>query len=340
VDGAGRQAARVRREAIGFARDSRRAARRHRKRLGEAREALEAAAAEVELAAAGDDVERLSGALQRLDGLWDQHLAFARGSLARRLGVPIAIAAVAAFLLRACVAETLVISSGSMVPTLIAGDRVLVWKPAYGLRVPFLGARPFGGDLPRRGDVIVLSGPQRGRQDWVKRVVGLPGDVIELREQVLLVNGVPQPREAGGDLAYDELNEETGVWWTDTCRVQREQLALGALARPASAMPVDVESSWRAAAAKGVRVHPVLQCRRARAGAQEGPFEVVQPGHVFVLGDNRDRSADSRSGAGWQVPFAQVKGRAVAVAWNGGRGGGGGGAGGGPRFDRLFKVVE
>jgi len=155
VDGAGRQAARVRREAIGFARDSRRAARRHRKRLGEAREALEAAAAEVELAAAGDDVERLSGALQRLDGLWDQHLAFARGSLARRLGVPIAIAAVAAFLLRACVAETLVISSGSMVPTLIAGDRVLVWKPAYGLRVPFLGAR-FRARCP-------LLGPTRKR---------------------------------------------------------------------------------------------------------------------------------------------------------------------------------
>jgi signal peptidase I len=329
----------VRREAVGFARDARRAARRHRKRIGEARERLDAAAAEVELAAQGDDAERLSGALQRLDGLWDEHLGFTRRSLVRRVAAPLAIAAFAALGLRACVAETLVIPSGSMVPTLLAGDRVLVWKPAYGLRLPFVGLRPFGGALPRRGDVVVLSGPPGARQDWVKRVVGLPGDVVEIREQALFVNGVPQPREAEGELAYDELNEETGVWWTDTCRVFRERIAAGPLERPASQMPVDAEASWNAAAARGTRVHDVLQCRRVRAGAQEGPFEVVRPGHVFVLGDNRDRSADSRQGGGWQVPFARIKGRAVAVAWNSGQGAGQGSARR-PRLERLFKVVE
>jgi signal peptidase I len=174
----------------------------------------------------------------------------------------------------------------------------------------------------------------------VKRVVGLPGDVVELREQVLYVNGVPQPREPEGELAYDELNEETGVWWTDTCRLSQERIALGELARPASPMPVDVEASWRAGSTRGERAHRVLQCRRVRIGAQEGPFEVVRPGHVFVLGDNRDRSADSRIGGGWQVPFSRVKGRAVAVAWNWGRGGGGLAARKGPHLDRLFKVVE
>jgi signal peptidase I len=340
VDGAARKAARVRKEAVGFARDVRRVARRNRKRLGGAREKIDAAAAEVELAAHASDAERLSGALQRLDGLWDEHLGFTRRGLVRRFVVPLAAAAVAALGLRACVAETLAIPSGSMVPTLVAGDRVLVWKPAYGLRLPFVGYRPFGGELPRRGDVIVLSGPRGFREDWVKRVVGLPGDVVEIREQVLYVNGVPQPREPAGDLAYDELNEETGVWWTDTCRVQRERLALGTLARPTSAMPVDLEASWTAGAAAGTRAHEVLQCRRVRGGTQEGPFEVVRPGHVFVLGDNRDRSADSRQGGGWQVPFSRIKGRAVAVAWNWGRGGGEGGGGGGPRFERLFKVVE
>lgn len=326
----------MRREAVGFARDARRAAKRHRKRIGEAREAIDAAAAEVELAAHGDDFERLSGALQRLDGLWDQHLGFARGRPLRRIGLPVAVAAAAALLLRAGVVETLVVTTGSMVPTLHAGDRILVWKPAYGLRIPFAGWRPLGGELPRRGEVIVLGGPKGSREDWVKRVVGLPGDVIELREQVLHVNGVPQPREPEGELAYDELNEETGVWWTDTCRVQRERVALGPIGPPASPMPVDVEERWREASAAGTRAYEVLQCRRVRGGAVEGPFEVVQPGHVFVLGDNRDRSADSRTGGGWQVPFSQIKGRAVAVAWNLGRGGGERGA----RFDRLFKVVE
>lgn len=339
MDRAERKAAGVRREAVGFARDARRAAKRHRKRIGEARELVDAAAAEVELAAHGEDVERLSGALQRLDGLWDQHLGFTRASFLRRFAVPLAIAALAALAVRACVVEPLAITTGSMVPTLFAGDRVLVWKPAYGLRIPFAGWRPLGGELPRRGDVIVL-GARRGGQDRVKRVVGLPGDVVELREQILFINGVPQPREAAGDLAYEELNEETGVWWTDTCRLHREQLALGPLPRPASAMPVDVEASWREASAGGTRDHGVLQCRRVRAGVQEGPFEVVRPGHVFVLGDNRDRASDSRESGGWQVPFARIKGRAVAVAWNWGRGGGGFGGARGARFDRLFKVVE
>jgi signal peptidase I len=325
---------------VGFARDARRAAKRHRKRIGDAREAIETAAAEVELAAEAGDAERLSGALQRLDGLWDQHLSFTRGGLARRLGLPLILAAVAALGLRACVVETVEVRSGSMAPTLLAGDRALVWKPSYGLRLPFVGWRPFGGPFPRRGDVVLLGSPDRISQDWVKRVVGLPGDVVALREQVLYVNGVPQPREPAGELAYDELNEETGVWWTDTCRVHRERLAVGSQPAPASPMPVDLEAAWRSAAGAGVRAHDVLQCRRVRGGQEEGPFEVVRPGHVFVLGDNRDRSPDSRTGGGWQVPFGKIKGRVVAVAWNWGRGGAGFGGGRGPRLDRLFKVVE
>jgi signal peptidase I len=340
MDPGGKHAARMRKEAIAFARAARRAARRHQKRLKGARKEIDAAAAEVEQAAAGDELEPVSGALRRLDGLWDQHIAPLRAGLPRRILLGLAAAVVAALLLRGFLVESLAVTSGSMAPTLLAGDRVLVWKPAYGLRLPFAGLRPGDAVLPRRGDVVVIGGPGRRGGDWIKRVVGLPGDVIEIREQVLLVNGVPQPRNPSGELAYDELNEETGIWWTDTCRVVRERLARGALSRPASGLPVDQETSWEAGARGGVSTYGVLQCRRVRNDTREGPFEPVKPGHVFVLGDNRDRSADSRMEGGWQVPLRQIKGRVVAVAWNSGSKGAGAGARRPMRFDRLFKLVE
>jgi signal peptidase I len=224
-----------------------------------------------------------------------------------------------------------------MAPTLLVGDHVLVSKLAYGLPVPFAGIR-LGGAPPRRGDVVVFESPRSPGHDLVKRVAGVPGDVVDLRDQVRRVNGVPQPRTAAGELSFEDRGEDGRARLVETCRRWREALARGRIAPAADGDPAAAEASWQAAAAEGVANHDVLQCRPAAGAGREGPYQVVAPDHVFVLGDNRDRSADGRGAGGWQVPLDRVKGRVTLVFFSWGAGGAV--AGGGPRVERLFKPVE
>lgn len=332
---------RARREARRFAKDARRLAARHAKAIGKAgRKEIEEAAGEAEAAAKEGDGDRLSAALRALDAVWAEHLALRAKPLWREYGEAVLVAVVVALLVRAFLVEAFGIPSGSMAPTLLAGDHVLVWKAAYGVRVPFTHLRLLSRAAPRRGDVIVFESPRERGLDVVKRVIGVPGDVVELREQVLYVNGVRQPRSPLGDLAYEERSEPAGRPFQDVCRRYRESLAKGELARPESDLEGSSESSWLGGAARGVATYEVLQCRRARLAAREGPYEVVRPGHVFVLGDNRDRSADSRGAGGWQVPLGNVEGRVELVFWSWGLGGRSLRGNVGPRLDRLFKQVE
>ena len=96
---------------------------------------------------------------------------------------------------RSVLADWYVVPTGSMKPTILEGDRVFVWKSAYQLRVPFSRIRLFGTGTPLRGDVVVVRNPDGGSVPFVKRLVGLPGDVVELRNETLYINGKAQPTD-------------------------------------------------------------------------------------------------------------------------------------------------
>src|SRR5207237_4372955 len=179
-----------------------------------------AAIQEVEGALLGVD-EALAGsragspaveALTRLDGALERHLSFARKSAAREYTESIGGAILVALLLRAFVFEPFHIPSGSMIPSLLVGDFIFVNKMSYGLRIPFtdpakvhkLWERP-----PQRGDVVVFIVPQHPEIDYVKRVIGLPGDRIDVRDNVVYLNGVEQKRQDVGDFTYKDHSEYT-----------------------------------------------------------------------------------------------------------------------------------
>jgi signal peptidase I len=228
-----------------------------------------------------------------------------------------------------------------MVPTLLEGDVVLVSRLAYGLRVPLLGLTLLPLAAPRRGDVVVFQDPRDPSLLLVRRVIGVAGDLVELREQQLLVGGVAQPRRAVGELTYGERDETSGALRHDTCRLVREMLALGPLTAPAAAGAEAQAEAWSRASAAGAMGHSLIQCRRIRPGRNEGPYGPVPRDHLFVLGDNRDRSNDGRDG-GWFVPVEDVLGRVALVGWSWGPGGWwfGPETGPGVRIDRLLKPVE
>jgi signal peptidase I len=211
--------------------------------------------------------------------------------------------------LRAFVFEPFHIPSGSMIPTLLVGDFIFVNKMSYGLRIPFTDpakVHKIWEQAPRRGDVVVFIVPQKPDVDYVKRVVGLPGDHIDLRDNVLFINGVEQPRTEAGEYTYTERSEYTDSDVEVTTKEYIEDLA-------------------------GVR-HPVLQ-RRDPGFVRNMSFD-VEEGRLFMMGDNRDNSADSRVEGGiGQIPFSYVKGRA-SVIWIsfGGKAG--------IRFERIFRSVK
>src|SRR5207237_9576799 len=166
----------------------------------------EAAAAEVEAALKGIDDALAQGqgtsALQArlaLDAALDKHLSFARKSAAREYTESIGGAILVALLLRAFVFDPFHTPSGSMIPTLLVGDFIFVNKMSYGLRLPFtdpakvhkLWERP-----PQRGDVVVFINPQHPDVDYVKRVIGLPGDRVDVRDNVVSLKGVEQKRQS------------------------------------------------------------------------------------------------------------------------------------------------
>ncbi|NND81493.1 MAG: signal peptidase I [Gammaproteobacteria bacterium] len=199
------------------------------------------------------------------------------------------------FLLRGFIAEPFRIPSGSMLPTLKVGDFILVNKYAYGVRLPILHNKVLDVEQPARGDIMVFRYPRDNQTHYIKRVIGLPGDIIEYRDKQLIINGEIMPRDpAGSYIPFSEKGREReSLRFTQTVRT----------GGPESAQ---------------VRFSILLDNFR-----RERPLQIRVPeGHYFMMGDNRDNSMDSRS---WGfVPHQNIVGKAFFVwfHWNSHSGGG------------------
>jgi signal peptidase I len=186
----------------------------------------------------------------------------------------------AVLVLRSFVVEPFRIPSGSMMPTLLVGDFILVNKFAYGVRLPVINAKILDTGAPERGDVTVFRYPKNPSVDYIKRVIGLPGDKVSYYNKQLFINGEPAKQEAQGTF----IGTGSGVAMSGTKK--RLERLLG----------VD---------------HQILIDENR--GTMEGEF-TVPAGQYFVMGDNRDNSNDSRY---WGfVPEENLVGKAFMIWMN------------------------
>ncbi len=234
----------------------------------------------------------------------NKRLAFAAKSSGREIVESLIFALIFALILRTFLIEPFKIPTRSMVPTLLEGDQLFVTKLSYGLRLPFIDKYVLHFSQPQRGDVVVFAFPNESaanylartnsgclpiesladEKDYIKRIIGVEGDTIEVIDQVVYVNGEPiaqQPFYERTVSDYRFLSDRLVEHWN------RETLENAVF----TTITHDIPSS------------------------HFGPIK-VEPGHVFAMGDNRDNSADSRC---WgQVPVDNIKGRAQIIWWSSG----------------------
>jgi signal peptidase I len=180
-------------------------------------------------------------------------------SVFREYAEAAAIAIILALFIRTFVIQAFKIPSGSMIPTLLVGDHILVNKFIYGIKLPFVNKTMIPIRTPQRDDVIVFIYPQDQSKDFIKRVIGLPGEILKMVDRKIYIDGKP----------YDD---EYGVF-------------------------KDSQGQRMLTAAK----------------SNFGPVSIPE-GHLFVMGDNRDNSHDSRF---WGfVPIESVRGKALIIYWS------------------------
>ena len=199
------------------------------------------------------------------------------------------------FVLRSFLFEPFRIPSGSMIPTLEIGDLILVNKYEYGIRLPVINKKVIELGQPKRGDVMVFRYPLNPSQDYIKRVVGLPGDRVEYVNKRLTINGQP--------VALKKLDP-----YYDADRMQYYSQFVEGLGRSStgSSSATKCRPDWAVAFPN---THPGA-CQYSGSGV----VCQVPPGHYFMMGDNRDNSEDSRF---WGfVPDENIVGRAFFIWMN------------------------
>jgi signal peptidase I len=205
----------------------------------------------------------------------------------------------AVFLLRSFLFEPFKIPSGSMMPTLLIGDLILVNKFHYGVRLPIVNKKIIDNNDPARGDVMVFRFPSDPSTDYIKRVVGLPGDEVSFRNQQLSINGQPVPVEPLPPPGfYDEDSRRYSLEFKEKLGDVEHRIL------------INPQSTPFFGSQEGNRFPYRENCRYSA----EGVTCKVPPGHYFMMGDNRDNSLDSRY---WGfVPDQNIIGRAFFIWMN------------------------
>jgi signal peptidase I len=199
--------------------------------------------------------------------------------------------------------EAFKIPSGAMIPTLTIGDRLLVNKFIYGPRIPFTDTRLFTWKEPKRGEIIVFKYPEDETKNFIKRVIGAPGDKIQINDGTLFINDQPVPLVEKGYVRAGEESPGFSAYFPKP-RLFEEQVG-------------------------SARYH--IQYLRNQRGYNLGPV-LVPKDAVFVMGDNRDNSQDSRV---WGfVKLNKILGRARSIYWSWDSNSGN------VRWDRIGKSVQ
>lgn len=238
-----------------------------------------------------------SGAIWAVDSLWlaKRRPAGAKDPWWVEYGAGFFPVILVVFGLRSFVVEPFKIPSGSMIPTLLVGDFILVNKYTYGIRLPVINKKIIEVSQPQRGEVMVFRFPEDPSLDYIKRVVGVPGDKVAYQNKRLSINGKPLDIQPQDDFLHSERlyysKQYSEVLGTVDHRFLNDDDA-PAFIRDASQFPGRENCIYNNA----------------------GVICTVPPGHYFVMGDNRDNSRDSRA---WGfVPDENIVGKAFFIWFN------------------------